>query len=144
MAYQSAFPDFDAMPAIPATGWTDCSYRNDSCPSFEVMTGFDDTDSNYLRAVVWIDYEDAAAREFQSGKRFSVCYYEATEENPFTGLETDSWSEVLAYVQIRQAMGAAYSSQVGYNPFLDDPAIDPAEVLQALLAHVAASYSKGF
>ena len=36
MTIQTAFPDFDLnrLPAIPAN-WTDISYCNDECPSFQ-------------------------------------------------------------------------------------------------------------
>jgi hypothetical protein len=94
MTFQTEFPDFPAadMPAIPA-GWEDASWHNNSAPSFIAPGGFN----------VWIDYLDPANREFDGGKRFLVNKLDAdgcfTNDDP--DLETDDWSEVLAFIAER-------------------------------------------
>jgi hypothetical protein len=88
MTYREEFPDYDpaSMPAIPA-GWTDISWRNDACPSF---------DAGNMR-VVYVDYASPDRREWSEARRFSV-----TEETPHmrirTVLESDDWQEVLDYL----------------------------------------------
>lgn len=131
MSYQTEFPDFPAadMPDIPTT-WRDVSWHNDACPCFEFMAA-GPSDSNYQSAIVWIAERDPAAREFQTGKRFYICYREGETET-LDVLETDDWAEVLAYTAPRETIAAAYIETVGYNPFLDNPAIDPAEVAAML------------
>lgn len=91
MTYQTQFPDFTEMPAIPA-GWTDTSWRNDASPSFVPAPGL----------LVWVDYANDEQREFPGGRRFLVCRADA--EGCYTGdlLDSDDWSEVLAFIAAQQ------------------------------------------
>lgn len=81
--WQTEFPDFDTMPAIPA-GWTDSSWHNDACPSFGVTSTM----------FVFVNYEDPDLREFAAaGPRFCVI-------NPDTNevlFESDDWQAVLQF-----------------------------------------------
>lgn len=132
MTYQTEFPDIPAadMPDIPKT-WRDVSWHNDACPCFEFMAA-GAGDSNYQSAVVWIAERDPALREFQNGKRFLITYYTDGRLDCLDVLETDDWTAVLAYVAARETIGQRYRETVGYNPFLDDPTIDPATVAATL------------
>lgn len=128
--FKTAFPHMaDDIPAIPDS-WKDSSWHNDACPSFYVMEG-GAGDSNYKSARVWICESDAAEREFPEMPRFQLSY-ENGESDFFVGLATDNFAQLVEYVAIRQFLGAAYAAQVGYNPFLDCPDIDPAQVLENL------------
>lgn len=121
MTYQTEFPDFPAadMPDIPAT-WRDISWHNDACPCFEFMAA-GAGDSNY----------QSAAREFPNSSRFLISYYTA-DLQCLDVMQSDDWAAVLDYAESRRIMAAAYVERVGYNPFLDCPAIDPAVVAQVL------------
>jgi len=83
--WKTEFPDFDVMPVIPDS-WTDTSWHNDSCPSFA---------AGNLR--IYIDYEDAELRDVAMPcSRFGIVICEDGEvENV---IDTDDWSEVLAFV----------------------------------------------
>jgi hypothetical protein len=135
--YQTAFPGLTAanMPAIPAD-WQDMSWRNDLCPSFAFMIG-SEGDSNHKLARVWVDHAEPASREFPESPRYSVTFEGGTGDC-FDALATDDWAEVLAYVEARRDLGKAYAARVGHNPFLDDPAIDPAEVAATMAEMIAA------
>jgi len=84
--FRTEFPDYDpaSMPAIPAT-WTDVSWHNDSCPSFDTGTGL----------MVYVDYADPEQREFDS-PRFSVIRDRETNDGCEVVLATDDWQAVLA------------------------------------------------
>jgi len=77
-----AFPDYPAaaMPALP-DGWTDVSWRHDTCPCYARASG---------NVVIWIDYPDVDDREFANTKRFRVVAYDDHVD------ETDDWEEALA------------------------------------------------
>lgn len=88
--FRVEFGDFDpaTMPAIP-DGWTDQSWHNDACPCFNTGRGL----------VVFVDYADASLREIQEDyPRFSVQADPEVHDHNESLLETDDWSEVLAYV----------------------------------------------
>lgn len=64
--FRTEFPDFDdatAPAALLALGFSDQSWHNDVCPSF---------DHGAAGVAVWVDYVDQAKREFPEGERFSV------------------------------------------------------------------------
>lgn len=88
MTYREEFPDFEpeTLPAIP-TCWTDISWRNDACPTFETNTGFH----------VMVDYLDAERRELPDLPRFCVVNHGL--EGSTCLLATDDWTEVLAFLQ---------------------------------------------
>lgn len=89
MTFQTEFPDFDAttLPAIPE-GWTDTSWHNDICPSFNTGKG----------TYVFVDFADIELREFDGCKRFSVhTDPEVTNSNDVL-FESDDWADVLKFV----------------------------------------------
>lgn len=90
LRYREEFPDFPAedMPNFPE-GWTDSSWHNDICPS---RMSPDDT------IQVFVDYADPDRREMPELPRFSVSRL-SESDNPETLLESDDWSEVLAFIQ---------------------------------------------
>lgn len=138
--WKDEFPQFPAqdMPAIPALGWIDVSWHNDACPSFEVMAS-GEGDSNYEFARVWIAESDPMEREFPESPRFQVTFENGTENGEFNqchvGIASDNWQDILAYVETRRALGAEYVALVGYNPFLDCPAIEPETVSANIAEH---------
>lgn len=89
MTYQTEFPDFATadMPTIPAN-WTDQSWHNDACPSFNAGNG----------KVVFIDFADPALKEWEDVKRFTVHTDPETTNGNDVLFETDDWSELLAFV----------------------------------------------
>ena len=127
------FPEFSGtMPDIPDS-WLDSSYRNDTCPNFIVMQG-GNGDSNFQTCRVWIDCANPAERENPESKRFSITYDRDGEYSDQI-FASDSWSEILDYIAIRQFLGTAYVETVGYNPFLDCPEVEPSEVLSNIAWH---------
>jgi hypothetical protein len=89
MTFQTEFTDFPAetLPPIPA-GWTDQSWHNDTCPCFNAGNG----------NVVFIDYADTDLREWPESKRFTVQGDPEIVDHNDVLLETDDWSEVLAFI----------------------------------------------
>jgi len=130
MTYATEFPDFADMPTDIPAAWLDVSWRNDACPAFEVMTA-GQGDSNYQRCVVWIAEADQAQREFPNGKRFLVAYYDGTLDC-FDAMASDDWQAVVSYVETRRLLASRYVELIGYNPFLDCPAIAPDLVAESV------------
>jgi hypothetical protein len=60
------FPHYDDTLSLPE-GWTDTSWHNDICPSFERVYG-----DTIFR--LWCDFKDPERREL-GGQRFTVCTY---------------------------------------------------------------------
>jgi len=89
LTVRNQFPDYpvDALPDL--TGFEDTSWHNDTCPSFKRG-----------QLLTWIDWPDPREREDFDGCRFIVCRLD--DEGCLTegaaALETDDWSEVLAFV----------------------------------------------
>lgn len=83
----SEFPDYPTASLPDTSGMRDCSWHNDTCPSFRK----DDF-------IVWVDWPNDADRECPGGHRFIVCQLDnegcLTEDPPV--LETDDWAEVRA------------------------------------------------
>lgn len=142
--WHAEFPEFAPadMPTIPAD-WQDMSWHNDACPSFAFMIG-GEGDSNNTLARVWVDWVDPADREGGTDSKRFLVTYEADDGTTFDALQTDDWAEVLAYVEARKALGAAYADAIGYNPFLDDPSADPVEVAATLAEHAALAGNPDF
>ena len=92
--YQAAFPDYPPadMPALPYL-FDDSSWKNDVCPSYS-------SDAFNLR--IWIDYVDPAQREVDQDNRFIVSDLEDDTGSHDVLLQTDDWSEVLAFVAERE------------------------------------------
>jgi hypothetical protein len=76
---KNAFPEYDTatLPPIPKD-WTDISWRNDVCPSWQ-----------WGVYQIFVDYLEA------DQERFSVCDIEFGD----CLLSTDNWGEVLEYVK---------------------------------------------
>lgn len=84
------FPDYplDSLPEIPA-GFTDTSWHNDTCPSFG---------DEEFNLVVFIDYPDAAMREYPQAPRFTL---NKGEDHLLSG---DDWQAILARIaEVRAA-----------------------------------------
>ena len=90
--WQSEFPDFTDMPAIPEN-WDDISWHNDICPSFADATG------NFL---LFVDYADVNKREFQGEKRFAVyhCDESGLCDEPQARFASDDWNVMLVYLEM--------------------------------------------
>lgn len=82
MSYQTEFPGFVGMPAIPA-GFIDSSWRNDACPSFT---------NESCSVIIWVDFIDPADRELPYSSRFLVTPERGAE------LATDDWQAVLSFL----------------------------------------------
>lgn len=84
MSYREEFPSFPSH-AIPAellgNGWTDTSYRNDVCPSFE-----------HGEFTVFVDFPDASVREYADATRYRV-YHPNGEE------ESNDWFDIVEFVR---------------------------------------------
>jgi hypothetical protein len=93
--YRREFPDFppEDMPAIPAT-FDDVSWYNNACPNFA---------SDPLQLEIWVDYLDPAKREHEGYPRFAVSQQRNGIEVSGPSLETDSWDEVLAFIEAQRA-----------------------------------------
>lgn len=89
MNFRTEFPDFDpaTMPAIPEA-WTDISWHNDACPSFDTGT-----------CNVFIDYANEADREFLGQPRFCVIAYPDHDGESFA---SDNWDAIIAFVNDHQ------------------------------------------
>ena len=83
----SEFPTYPlaALPALPPS-WTDTSWRNEACPSYTVGD-----------LQVWLDFPDPEQREFPELRRFMITRHGRSDNEPPL-LQTDDWTEVLAYV----------------------------------------------
>lgn len=107
--YQTEFPDFPAadMPAIPAT-FVDTSWHNDMCPSFT---------SDEIGLLLWVDYLDPSKRKFQDSQgnasypRFSVQSQAHGIETSGPHLDTDDWTDVIAFIAARQVERQSLATQ---------------------------------
>lgn len=125
MTYQKFFPDFDRADEIDllvTAGWKDESWRNDHMP--RVHCG---------DACIWIEWADANRREFPelSSGGYVV---EFTVDGMFSTNEV-----VTGFSTLKQALGFIYERWIGYEPFDDDPEINPAEVAETLAGYVEAA-----
>jgi hypothetical protein len=88
--YKTEFSDFDFdIPHID--GFTDKSWHNDVCPSFERK--YNETHS----VVLWVNYSNEDRREC-GGKQFIVAITPTDDDyyvEPIDIIETDSWNDVI-------------------------------------------------
>lgn len=98
IAVTREFFDFptNTLPPIPRQ-WSDQSWHNDACPSFNTETGL----------VVWINYLVVTEREWEGIKRFTVQNDPNTTSNCDSLLDTDDWEEVLVFVAAHTERGHA-------------------------------------
>lgn len=84
------FPDYElaTLPDIPA-GWDESSWHNDVCPSFLARDE---------RLLIFVDYDDAEAREWPESFRFSVSHIDK-EADIHPLLESNDWQEVTSFVE---------------------------------------------
>jgi hypothetical protein len=120
MTYRAEFPDFDpaTLPAIPA-GWTDQSWHNDACPSFNAGNGM----------VVFIDFADASLKEFEDTKRFTVHADPEIHDSNDVLFETDEWNECLAFLIAKKwctKIGMGFHPDTGGLDY--DPPLSPNDV----------------
>jgi len=81
-------PEIDNHPDL-----LDASYKNDSCPAFDVSGTGD------MQYTIWIDHPDPGARE-GGYSRFGVTVFnEHTMGEPETILETDDLGQLLAFLK---------------------------------------------
>ena len=83
------FPGYPTSTLPDLTGFEDCSWHNDTCPSWR-----------YGQFIIWIEWPSQADREFPGGYRYIV----AREVNNGHAtrdfeLETNNWAEVLAHLK---------------------------------------------
>lgn len=86
LTVDNQFPGYPTDTLPPLDGFEDCSWHNDTCPSWR-------RDNH----IVWVDWPNRDDREDPDGQRFIVCPLDEdgclTEE---VTLETDHWGEVVA------------------------------------------------
>lgn len=140
MTFQIEFPDFDpaTMPTIPQ-GFDDVSWGNDTCPSFL---------NEIAGLIIFVDYADAAKREYAETPRFSLSIYDNGNTGEYV-VASDDWRAIeiavfeYQFKPVRQSvkqglaamcsrladdaaqrsfLGKAYADLVGYDPFADDVA----------------------
>jgi hypothetical protein len=135
------WPSYDqsTLPAIPAD-WTDASWHNDACPSFNTPAM---ADGSYV--TVFIEALRPEDREMND-RRFGAYlvsddgHGHGIADTPFAN--TDDWSKLLRQVEIARAdrtrLVELQVHLIGYDPFKDDPQITEAEVRQTLLEYIEA------
>lgn len=92
MSYKNEFPNFVLDVTIPE-GFSDCSYRNDSCPRFEK----DLPDGRCL--IIWVDFADPKNREYLDCHRFSVDLHDHDFSYLKTFIQSDDWQEIVDFVK---------------------------------------------
>lgn len=95
--YRKAFPDFGELGVELPDHFEDVSWGNEPCPCFH---------SAEARVFLYVDYADAAQREFQETERFSL--QAAGEDGQHLEddshlLNTDDFGLVLDRVEARRA-----------------------------------------
>lgn len=88
--YKTEFRYFDFdIPTIP-DGFTDCSWHNNVCPSFERVLGD-------RLITFWVDYKNPKRRERTWGKQFFVTSEPNNDDLNDHELvfETESWDEAI-------------------------------------------------
>lgn len=101
--YRKEFPDYpeDQMPALPE-GWEDVSWHNDACPAFRRII------HGEVGVTIYVDYAEAAEREFPECDRFVVFLSHddgALEDEPRESFE--GLAEALAFAD-KLALGEAF------------------------------------
>ena len=89
MTYKTEFPHYDDTLSLPE-GWTDTSWHNDICPSFERVYG----DTTFR---LWCDFKDPELREV-GGLRFTVCTYLNEDELHESIGQFETMGEALALI----------------------------------------------
>jgi len=75
--------------------WTDTSWGNDTCDSYE---------NDEVGLKVWFDYVLPKHREIEDAKRFTVCTLREHGECEYPAiLETEDWSEVVDFLKLQHA-----------------------------------------
>lgn len=149
--FRTEFTDFPAntLPVIPA-GFVDCSWHNDTCPSFV---------NEEAGLMVFVDYLDPDKREFPESLRFSLHTYDGGIGEPF--ICSDDWSEIVAAIEAATPLhGIARNAPVmvdsgeavrsTWGEFIDTNAdaveagdVDPAEIAKGLLKRPGCTYFGG-
>lgn len=126
--YQVEFPDFGELDVTLPEGFTDASWHNDACPSFDKRL----PNRQYLR--IWIDYKVPADREFSERMRFSLGLYDHEVSHLRDLLESEDFSEICRAAEefkpqatpfqmicnashmTREQLNDWYEKNVGYRP----------------------------
>lgn len=90
------FPDYanELFPASIPEGFTDSSWRNDTCPKVSA-------DHGELRVSIWFEMEAPESREYEGAARYTVTLeYMPAGVDSLTLLETEDWVEVLALFDV--------------------------------------------
>jgi hypothetical protein len=95
MSYQTEFPSFGILDVVLPIGFTDISWHNDCCPSFERQL----PDGRSTR--IWVDFADPDKRELD-GSRFALCVYNADGEWVETLIETNDWSNIVSACNLQE------------------------------------------
>lgn len=91
LTVDNQFPGYptDTLPSLD--GFEDCSWHNDTCPSWR-------RDNH----IVWVDWPNDQDRDVPGGERFIVVPLDKDGylvEEPI--METDTWDHVLAYFNLK-------------------------------------------
>ncbi|QDP53472.1 MAG: hypothetical protein GOVbin4933_18 [Prokaryotic dsDNA virus sp.] len=106
LTVDNQFPDYptDTLPCLD--GFEDCSWHNDTCPSWY-------RDNH----IVWVDWPDNDDREVPGGGRFVVVPLDKDggliDE---VTLETDDWNYLLAFFENLTNEGDPLGDHHGRNP----------------------------
>lgn len=90
LTVHNQFPGYPTSTLPDLTGLKDCSWHNDTCPSWRF--------GQYL---IWIDWPDPRDREDPLGYWFTVVLVD-DDENITEGepaLETNNWADVQSYLK---------------------------------------------
>ncbi|MBK4736215.1 hypothetical protein JJB74_16450 [Noviherbaspirillum sp. DKR-6] len=126
--YQREFPGFGDLGVSLPEGFEDASWHNDACPSFDKLL----PNGQYLR--IWIDFKEAADREFSERMRFSLGLYDHEISHLRDLLDSEDFVEICRAIEafkpqvtpfqmIRDAAHMTrdqqndwYEENVGYRP----------------------------
>ena len=90
--YKFEHPDFGELEFPIPFGFVDCSWHNDTCPSW-----FDEQSCLKL----WIDYADPVMRD-SPGPRFALQQYNSEHEFVDEILTSDDYDEILRMVSTKR------------------------------------------
>jgi hypothetical protein len=91
--YLYAFPDFGELDIQLPAGFSDTSYKNDTCPSFS-----SEKFTNGSSLALFVDYKEVDKREYENTKRFLLVHRDSDDTYVKDLVHTDSFEEVLKAV----------------------------------------------
>jgi hypothetical protein len=120
MSYITCFPDYDRhddADTLLAAGWSDASWRNDACPSFQ---------AGGVR--LFLDYAAPDKREFTDCEDVASLHF-LNHRGEFTDIPPQGFPSLKA------ALAGLYEGLIGYDPFADDSAITAREVARTVVEY---------